>query len=156
MKALLIASLLAVSVPAFSGSIFSKKTIEVSGLRARALMDIGNQTDSTEGSMGGKSDMDLTNVKCEKIVDDKNDQYVQRCSFTAFEKEVKISSADEDNRQTSEDLRSALNEIVKNEKQVSDVKKTIEVKEIKCHGAGYGHGLDSLEIEPTYKCSITK
>ncbi len=150
MKVLLLATfLMAVSISAYSN------TIQVIGLKARALMAIGDATQSTEGSMGGKSDMELNNVKCEKIVDDKNDIYVQRCSFTAFE-DVNISSDAEENRQTPEDFRSALREIVENEVKVSDVKKTIFVKQIKCHGAGFGHGLDGLDIEPTYKCTITK
>lgn len=129
------------------------KTINVTGLRARALLAIGDQTNSTEGSMGGRTDMELRNVKCEKIVDIKKDIYVQRCSFSAFE-DVVVSSDQETNRYTPEEFRTALREIAKNEVRVSDSKKTIEVKLIKCHGKGSGHTLDGLDIEQIFRCTL--
>lgn len=149
MKTLLLTALaLTLTAPVYS------KTITVTGLRAKALLDIGDATQSTEGSMGGKTDMELRNVKCEKIVDDKNSIYIQKCSFSAF-KDVVVSSDQEENRYTPEEFRTALREIAKNEIKVSDVKKTIDVELIKCHGAGKEHTLDGLDIEQTFKCTLT-
>lgn len=148
MSRILVASLfLSLMAPAYS------KTITVTGLRAKALMAIGDATESTEGSMGGRSDMELTKIRCEKTVDDKNEIYLQKCSFSAF-KDVVVSSDQETNRYTPEEFRTALREILKNEIQVSEVKKTISADLIKCHGAGAGHTLDALDIEQTFKCIL--
>jgi hypothetical protein len=148
MKTLILTTLmLTFTAPAFS------KTITITGLRAKALIAIGDATQSTEGSMGGRIDMELRNVKCVKTVDDKFNIYLQSCSFSAFE-DVVISSDQETNRYTPEEFRTALREITKNEIQVSDVKKTIDVDLIKCHGAGIGHTLDALNIEQTFKCTL--
>lgn len=148
MKSLLLAVvLLSLSTQAFS------KTITVTGLRAKALMIIGDATDSTEGSMGGRSDMELRNVRCEKTVDDQNEIYLQKCSFSAFT-DVVVSSDAETNRYTAEEMRTALREILGNEVLVSSVKKAIAVELIKCHGAGAGHTLDALNIEQSFKCTL--
>lgn len=148
MSHFLVATLfLSFMAPAYS------KTITVTGLRAKALMAIGDATESTEGSMGGRSDMELRNVRCEKTVDDKNEIYLQKCSFSAF-KDVVVSSDQETNRYTPEEFRTALREVLKNEIQVSEVKKTIAADLIKCHGAGAGHTLDALNIEQTFKCTL--
>lgn len=122
-------------------------------MQAKTLLDIGNELNSTDGAMGGRLFMKLENVHCEKTVDDQAVIYLQTCSFDAFERVV-VRSDSEEHRFTAELLRSALNDIVKNEVKVSPVKKTIDVKMIECKGVGLGHALDGIDIEPKYHCSL--
>lgn len=146
-------NLIAISFILFSAPLFAK-TISIDGLKAKAIVDIANELNSTDAAMGGRLFAELENIECEKTVDDVKGVYLQKCSFDAFE-HVEVRSDSEEHRFTAEAFRVALNDTAKNEIKVSDIKKTISVKKISCKALGLGHALDAIDIEPKYSCTLT-
>jgi hypothetical protein len=121
----------------------------VKGLRADALLNAGGKLDIVEGSMGGRYDMEIKNVVCEKSVTETEGHI--SCAFRVGDDDAKGQKSID--TEGAIDLRQALRELV-GEIEIGKTAKLITVQSIKCHSAGAGHELDAIEIERTSTCWI--
>jgi hypothetical protein len=135
------------------------KEVKVTGVRAEALIDVGDKLGINDNAMGGRVHLEMSNVDCRKTVDDKDDQIT--CTFVALDptgqgqtKKQTVSTKDEKGGEVAVQLRKILRELTNAEKKVSPTEKRVTAKQITCDGAGYGHELDDVDYETSAECTI--
>lgn len=150
--------LILMSVLAFASSQSFARTITVNKLSAKAIIALGETLEIADHAMGGRVDMEISDIVCLKTVTAEDGEI--KCDYFAYDGHVvrlfAVSSKDQDEsaRRNAYLLRDVLVDLVGAGKKLNASTKIIKVKSIKCHGAGSGHVLDSMEIETSASCQI--
>jgi hypothetical protein len=131
------------------------KDITISGLKAKALYDtlaITKLEPFHDGGMG-KSYINIGAIDCLKKV---SLEAEMKCSFKSQDEQnstiVNLISS-EDYKELKE-IRFALSEVTSAEITIG-TEKMLKVKAVACKYSGYGHVMDSLEVEVKYDCTVT-
>ena len=134
----------------------SAKEINLTGLQAKALyssLNIAQLEIFSDGSMGKKY-IDIGPIECFKsmVVDNES----MGCTFQSKvpSDNIKITLGSTNSYAEVGEIRFALGMATKAETQ-TETRKDLKIKSIFCKYTGYGHILDSIEIEVKYDCKIT-
>lgn len=147
--------LIIIAFTLLTSSVFAKE-INLKGLPAKALyssLDIDHLEIFRDGSMG-KSYIEIGPIDCFKstVVDNE----FMGCTFKSKipSDNVTITLGSTNSYQEVGEIRFALGLATKAEVQTEN-RKELKVKSVFCKYSGYGHILDSIEIEVKYECKIT-
>jgi hypothetical protein len=147
--------LIVLAITLMTSSVFAKD-ITLTGLQAKALysaLSIEELSIFHDGGMG-KSYITIGPVYCFKNVT--TDVELMGCVFGSADPQdtSRITLGSTDNYNEVGEIRFALSEATKAEIATS-TRKDLKVKGISCKYSGYGHVLDSIEIEVKYECNIS-
>lgn len=145
--------LIVLAIALMTTSVFAKD-ITITGLQAKALysaLDIEELSVFHDGGMG-KQYINIGSVYCFKNVSTE----LMGCVFGSTDPQdtSRISVGSTNNYNEVGEIRFALSEATQAEVQTAD-RKDLKVKGIACKYSGYGHVLDSIEIEVKYECNIS-
>lgn len=147
--------LIIIAFTLLASSAFARE-INLTGLKAKALyssLDIDHLDIFRDGGMG-KRYIEIGPIDCFKsmVVDNE----FMGCTFKSKvpSDNVTITLGSTNSYQEVGEIRFALGQATKSEVQ-SETRKDLKVKSVSCKYSGYGHVLDSMEIEVKYDCKIT-